>query len=70
MGKLLIFVGLSIALTGLFVVFGTKLGIGNLPGDLTFKTDRVLVKIPLMTCVLISAVISMLIWIYRFFFPD
>lgn len=65
MGRLLIFVGLSIALTGVFMLWGEKLGLGHLPGDLSIKGERYVLHLPLMTCFVISAVISLVMWLLR-----
>ncbi|MCK5013701.1 MAG: DUF2905 domain-containing protein [Candidatus Omnitrophica bacterium] len=63
--KALIIVGIALIITGLCLhMFGRIPGIGRLPGDILIKRENFTLYIPITTCLLISAVISLifLLW--------
>ncbi|HIN12955.1 MAG TPA: DUF2905 domain-containing protein [Gammaproteobacteria bacterium] len=64
MQKILIILGVSFLLIGLFYPLIVKIGIGNLPGDLRIERDNFTIYLPITTCVVISVCISLII---RFF---
>lgn len=66
-GKMLIVLGLGLALIGLVVWGAERLGFGRLPGDLVFKGDRTTVYFPLVTSLVISVVLTVLLnlWFTR-----
>jgi hypothetical protein len=62
MGRVLIVVGLLIAVIGVVMVFGSRIPIlGHLPGDITIKGENVTIFIPLGTMLLISIVASVVL---------
>jgi len=66
LGKLLIIVGSLIALAGVVLVFWGKLPLawlGHLPGDITFKGKNVTFYFPLATSLLISVILSLILWL-------
>jgi len=66
MGKWLIFLGLVIAAAGILLLFSGKLPwLGKLPGDIYIKRDNFSFYFPLATCLIISALISFLLWLFR-----
>ncbi len=70
MGKILILVGGLLLVIGLIVwLAGDKLSwFGNLPGDIHIKRDNFQVYIPLASMLLLSIVLSVLMWLYQKFF--
>ena len=61
-GKLLIFLGGSIMLMGLLLVFAPRVPfLGRLPGDILIQRDGLTVYIPLVTMVLLSVLLTILI---------
>lgn len=63
-GKVLIFLGLVLLVTGLIVHYGGKIPfLGKLPGDFTFEKGNVRVYIPIATSILISILLSLLLYI-------
>ena len=65
MSKWLITVGLILVAAGLLWPLMSKLGLGRLPGDIVVRRDGFGLYFPLMTCLVISVVVSILIWIFR-----
>jgi DUF2905 family protein len=64
-GRILIVLGLIITAVGLVVLFLDRFNIpiGRLPGDITYTGERVTVYFPLVTCIVISVVLSVVFWI-------
>jgi DUF2905 family protein len=58
MGKLLVVVGILIALVGVLIMLGVP--IGRLPGDYSFKRGNVTFYFPLMTSILLSVLLTLL----------
>jgi hypothetical protein len=69
-GKVIMFMGLGIALLGLVIwLFGNKLHwFGNLPGDIRVERPNFRFYAPLMSMLLISILLSALLWVIRRFF--
>jgi hypothetical protein len=65
MQRALIIVGLVIAAVGLLWPWLSKLGLGRLPGDIRIETEGGGFYIPLMTCLIISVVLSLVLWLIR-----
>ncbi|MDD5572050.1 MAG: DUF2905 domain-containing protein [Bacteroidales bacterium] len=66
-GKTIIFAGIIIIAVGLLVYFfGNKLNwFGNLPGDIKIKKENFSLSFPVTTMILISIVLSIIVWIVR-----
>ena len=64
-GRMLIAVGLLMAALGVIVSLGEKLPIrlGRLPGDIIIRGKHSVFYFPLVTCLLISAVLSLVLWL-------
>ena len=66
LGKGLILIGLLVAAVGLLLLVSEKISwIGRLPGDITIRRENFTFHFPLATCLVISAVLSLLIWLFR-----
>ena len=65
MSKWLITLGLILVAAGLLWPVMSKLGLGRLPGDIVVRRDGFSLYFPLMTCLVISVVVSIVIWIFR-----
>lgn len=59
--------GLLLVAAGLIFTFFPKLPswLGRLPGDISIKRDNFSFHFPLMTCLLISAILSFIMWLFR-----
>ena len=65
MQRLLIVLGLLIALVGLLWPWITKLGLGRLPGDLRVDKPGFTFYAPFTTMIIVSVVLSLVIWLLR-----
>lgn len=66
MGKWLIVAGLVIAWVGLLVVLLGRVGLFRLPGDLEFGGRNWRVYFPLVSCVLLSIILTLIGWIIHY----
>jgi hypothetical protein len=65
-GKILLIIGLIIAGLGLIILAGDKIPwLGRLHGDLFFKGKRGSFYFPITTCILISIIISFILYLFR-----
>ncbi|AEH50854.1 DUF2905 domain-containing protein [Pseudothermotoga thermarum] len=63
-GKVLILIGILLVLAGAFIyLWGKILPFGRLPGDIIIKKDKFVFYFPLMTCLIISALLSVVLMI-------
>jgi hypothetical protein len=65
MQRTVIIAGLALLLVGLAWPWLSRLPLGRLPGDLMFERPGVRVYIPLATMLLVSLVISVVMWLFR-----
>ena len=65
MAKTLFYIGLTFVLGSLLWPYLTKLGLGHLPGDLSFKRDGYSVHFPVVTCIVLSIALSLLMFVIR-----
>jgi hypothetical protein len=65
MQRILIIIGAGLFLIGLLWPWLSKLGLGRLPGDVRVETENGVFYFPITTCVIISVVISLVIWFIR-----
>jgi Protein of unknown function (DUF2905) len=65
LGKALLGIGLAIAAIGAVLLFAGRLGLplGRLPGDVAYRGKHVSVYFPLGTSILISVVLSVLLYL-------
>ena len=67
LGRPLIILGLVLVAAGLVLSFAPRLPtwLGRLPGDINIKRDNFSFHFPLATCLLISAILSFIMWLLR-----
>lgn len=65
MNRWLIGVGLLLILIGLLWPWLSKLPLGRLPGDIAVQKDGFSFYFPLMTSLVISVLLSILIWLFN-----
>jgi len=61
--KLFIVLGAILMAAGCLLAVAQKLGLGRLPGDIVVQRDRFTFVFPIVSCILISAVLTLLLWI-------
>jgi hypothetical protein len=66
-GKTLVVVGLGLVVLGLLVWLDGKMNLplGRLPGDLRINRSSFKFYFPLTTCLLISVVLTVIMWLLR-----
>lgn len=63
-GKLLVLVGLVSVLLGVVLMFFDKIPfLGKLPGDISIKRDNFQFFFPITTSIVLSVLISLILWI-------
>jgi len=67
LGRALIVLGLIALIAGVLLTLGEKLPlrIGRLPGDVVIRGKHSVFYFPLATCVLISVILSFVLWLFR-----
>ncbi|HEY5543826.1 MAG TPA: DUF2905 domain-containing protein [Candidatus Binatia bacterium] len=66
LGRTLIFFGLLLLALGLVLSLAGKLPwIGHLPGDITIQRGRFTFYFPITTCILISIIVSLVLYFFR-----
>jgi len=65
-GRTLIFIGLALVVLGLVVTLGEKLPIrfGRLPGDIVVRGKNSVFYFPIVTSLLLSALLSLVMWLF------
>jgi DUF2905 family protein len=61
--RLLIIFGLVLVAAGLLWPLVAKLGLGRLPGDIVIERENFRLYLPIGTSVLISAILSLILWL-------
>lgn len=65
MQRVLIVIGAVLLVVGLAWPWLSRLGLGRLPGDIHVETDDGVFFFPIVTCLIISVVVSLVIWFIR-----
>ena len=66
LGRALIVLGIAIVVLGLLFTFGGRIPwLGHLPGDIYIQRGRFSFYFPITTCIVISAVISLVLYLFR-----
>jgi len=60
-GKILLVVGLALAVIGAVFVVGSRLGLGRLPGDISVTSGNFSFFFPVVTCLVVSVVLTIVI---------
>jgi hypothetical protein len=62
MARFLIMLGLVLLVAGLLWPLLSRVGLGRLPGNIVIERENVTFYFPLMTCLLLSVVFSLVFW--------
>lgn len=64
-GRFLLILGGILLIAGLLFTALGPLGFGHLPGDIVIRRGNVTFYFPLMTSIILSVVLSLLLWFFR-----
>jgi membrane associated rhomboid family serine protease len=69
LGRGLIAVGIVVAIVGALLYFGGRLPfrLGRLPGDIVHRGEHTTFYFPIVTCIILSIVLSFLFWLFSHF---
>jgi hypothetical protein len=66
LGKMLCVLGIVLAVVGAILwKTGGLLGLGKLPGDIFIQKGNTTFSFPIVTCIIISVVLTLLSWLFR-----
>ena len=65
MQRALIVIGLLVLVAGLLWPWLSQLPLGRLPGDIVIDKPNLKLYVPITTMILVSALVSLLLWIFR-----
>jgi hypothetical protein len=65
MQRLLIIIGATVLVAGLAWPWLSRIGLGSLPGDIRIERDGFVLYLPLTSCLLVSILISVIVWLLR-----
>ena len=65
MQRFLVILGAALVVVGLAWPWLAKLGLGRLPGDIHIEREGFSFHFPIVTCVILSVVLSLVMWIFN-----
>ena len=67
LGRLLIVAGIILLVAGVWVTLGWKVPfrLGRLPGDIHFRSGNTSVYFPVVTCLLLSVILTLIVSLLR-----
>lgn len=65
MQRALIVAGLFLVVVGLAWPWISRFPFGRLPGDIAIEKDNLRVYVPVVTMILVSAIVSAILWLFR-----
>jgi len=66
LGKFLVIAGVLMALAGALIWSGVgKAWLGRLPGDIHYSKGDFHVYFPIVTCLILSAILTLVFWLFR-----
>jgi hypothetical protein len=63
MSRFLIMIGVVLVAAGLLWPLLSRLGLGRLPGDIAIRGEHGGFYFPIVTCILVSLVLSLIFWL-------
>ena len=69
LGKVLVMVGVVLVGLGLVLILGSRFsffGLGRLPGDIAYRGKNTVFYFPVITCLLLSVVVTLVLWLFSF----
>jgi len=65
MARFLIVAGAILIVAGIAWPLLARLGLGHLPGDIHIERDGWSFHFPIVTCIVLSLVLSLIVWLFR-----
>jgi hypothetical protein len=67
LGRLLIVLGIVLLVAGIWISLGWKvpLRLGRLPGDIYFRRGNATFYFPIVTCLLLSLILTLIVSLFR-----
>jgi len=69
-GRLCVIAGIVLVAIGALLILGSRLGVlgslGRLPGDIAYKGKSVSFYFPIVTCVVLSILATLILWLISF----
>jgi hypothetical protein len=63
MGRILVIAGILLVAAGLLWPYLARLGLGRLPGDIAIRGEHGGFYFPIVTCLVISLVLTLIFWL-------
>jgi Protein of unknown function (DUF2905) len=64
-GRILMVLGAAVFLVGALLAEGVKIPLGRLPCDIVIRREGGTLYLPIVTCLLLSALLSLVAWFLR-----
>ena len=65
MQKILIIIGIILLTIGILYPYIKKIGLGQLPGDIIFKSGNSTFFFPIVTCIIISIILTVIFNLFK-----
>ena len=66
LGRPLILIGVVLVVVGLFLAYGPRIPLlGRLPGDIVWRRGSTTVYFPIVTCIVLSLLLTLLFSLFR-----
>ena len=67
LGKFLVIAGVLLVAVGLLLMAGAKFDhLGRLPGDIVYKGKNTQIYFPIVTCLVLSVVLTLVFWLISY----
>jgi len=66
LGRFLVFTGILLIVVGVLVIVSSRfsfLGLGRLPGDIIYKGKHGTFYFPIVTCLVVSGLLTLILWV-------
>jgi hypothetical protein len=65
LGRILLLAGAVLALAGVILIFASRMNLplGRLPGDITYRGKHAVIYFPIVTCIVLSVVLSLIFYL-------
>lgn len=67
LGRILLIAGAVLLFFGILFTLGARFGLGRLPGDIIIRRENFVFYFPVMTGIVLSALLSLLFYVWRKF---